>query len=309
MRMPSSRRLLVALLAGLAGCGSSSNAPNVAYEAGAPSPGDGAPEVSPDAREAGGARSPGCGASPTQGLGKYVEHAELVTNVAPAYAATSQNRTYWLRLPLAYDPTRAYPIVLVGPGCGESGQAAIPIEQATDEGAIIVGMNGVDNCFNHTGADTPDLPYFDATLAAIETSTCVDTSRVFVMGFSSGSWLTSYLGCARGDVIRAQGTIAGGLPPLPPACTGPIPAIFVHDTADSSPSDVAAARARVLTANGCGTTTQPYDIGVPSPCVQYDGCMPGEPVVYCETMGLGHVDQSSTKISTVGFWHFFTSLP
>jgi len=150
-------------------------------------------------------------------------------------------------------------------------------------------MNGVDDCFTHDTADTPELPYFDATLAAVEASACVDTSRIFVMGFSSGSWLTSYLGCARGNLIRAQGSIAGGLPPLPPTCTGPIPAIYVSDINDNKnpPEIVMPALQRVLTANGCGADTEPYDVGVPSPCVQYKGCMPGLPRRVVRDLGLG----------------------
>ena len=316
-----SPRLALGLTLALAGvgaaCGDSRLSDGASDGAVAGDDGDAKTDVAPDggvgdvadAGEAAGKRSAGCGASPDQVLGKYVEHMQVVSDVAPAYAATYTDRKYWLRLPLAYDPARAYPTVLIGPGCGESGQAPIPIQQASGEDAIIVGLNGVNDCFTHDTADTPDLPYFDATLATVEASSCVDTSRVFVMGFSSGSWLTSFLGCARGDVIRAQASVAGGLPPIPPTCKGPIPAMFVTDTADTSPSNVMAALARVLATNGCGTTTVAYDIGVPSPCVQYQGCMAGEPVIFCETMGLGHVDQSTTKISTVGFWHFFTSLP
>jgi polyhydroxybutyrate depolymerase len=257
-------------------------------------------------------RSAGCGqAPPADGaFGKYVRHDEVVTGVAPAYAADYTNRFYWVRLPVGYDPDHAYPTVFIGPGCGESGEAPIPIQAASKETAILVGLNGAMNCFNHDGVDTPDLPYFDATLAEVEAASCVDTAHVFVTGFSSGSWLANYLGCARGDLLRAQASVAGGLPPIPPTCTGPIPAMFASDTLDmQNPSaTVKLALQRVLTVNGCGTTTVPYDFGVPSPCVQYQGCRPGFPVVYCETSSVGHADQSTTQISTVGFWHFWTSL-
>jgi poly(3-hydroxybutyrate) depolymerase len=257
-------------------------------------------------------RSVGCGVPPLQSLAQYVKHTEVISGVAPAYAETSTNRFYFLRLPTGYDPERAYPLVLIGPGCGESGQSPIGIQNASGTDAIIVGMNGVNDCFNHAAADTPDLPYFDATLAEVEATTCVDTSRVFVTGFSSGSWLTSYLGCARGNVIRAQASVAGGLPPLPPTCTGPIPAMYVADLDDPTikPDKVTKAVERVRVANGCGTDTVPYDAGVSSPCVQYQGCMPGYPLVYCETSGYGHSDQSTTShLSTIGFWRFWTSLP
>jgi poly(3-hydroxybutyrate) depolymerase len=255
-------------------------------------------------------RTAGCDQFPTQITGRFVRYAISVPNVAPSYGPAYANRVYWVRLPKSYDPGRAYPVALLGPGCGASGDSAIPLEEASKDDAIIVGLNGVDNCFNHDAVDTPDLPYFDATLARVESEVCIDPSRIFVAGFSSGSWLASYLGCARADVIRAQASSAGGLPPIP-ACKGPIPAMFAADTADSknSPATVKQAVDRVRAVNGCGEETEPYDFGVPSPCVQFKGCMPGYPVVSCVTSGLGHQDQSVTKISTVGFWHFWSSLP
>jgi hypothetical protein len=242
--------------------------------------------------------------------GRYVQYSISVPNVAPGYGAAYASRVYWVRLPKSFDPGRAYPLALLGPGCGASGNSAIPLEEASKDDAILVGLNGVDNCFNHDAVDTPDLPYFDVTLATVEAQVCVDPTRIFVAGFSSGSWLTNYLGCARANVLRGQASAAGGLPPIP-ACKGPIPAMFAADTADSRnpPSGVQLAVDRVRAVNGCSAETEPYDFGIAAPCVQYKGCMPGYPVVSCVTSGLGHADQSSTKISTVGFWHFWSSLP
>jgi polyhydroxybutyrate depolymerase len=304
--------LALALAGGAAACGDS-RLPELGTADASVSGTDAGVSGSDAGAETGGVakRSAGCGLSPTQAIGKYVLQMETVS-VAPAYAPTYTNRVYYVRLPASYNPARAYSTVFLGPGCGLNGANPIPVQAASMDDAILVGLNGVDNCFNHDAADTPDLPYFDATLAAVEGSLCVDTSRIFVGGYSSGSWLASTIGCARGNVIRAQGTVAGGFPPSPP-CTGPIAAMYVSDTDDmSNPAGtVMLALQRVLTANGCDTKTEPeqYEIGVPSPCVQYKGCMPGYPVVWCLTSGLGHSDQSGTMISTVGFWHFWSSLP
>jgi predicted esterase len=302
--------LALALTGGAAACGDSRLPELGAADASAS--GVDARASGPDAgAETGsvGNRSAGCGQSPTQAIAKFVLQMETVA-VAPAYAPTYTNRVYYVRLPARYDPAHAYPTAFLGPGCGLNGLNAIPVQTAAMEGAIIVGLNGVANCFNHDAADTPDLPYFDATLAAVEGSLCVDTSRVFVGGYSSGSWLANTVGCARGNVVRAQGSVGGGLPPAPP-CTGPVAAMYVSDSDDMTnpTATVKLALQRVLTANGCGTETEPYDFGVPSPCVQYKGCMPRYPVVWCLTSGLGHSDQSGTMISTLGFWHFWSSLP
>jgi poly(3-hydroxybutyrate) depolymerase len=275
-------------------------------------PSDAQAEVSPiDAGDAAPSmRSAGCGLAPNGALGKYTREDVVVPGVAAAYADRYTNRYFWVRVPLSYDPDRAYPTVFLGPGCGASGQGPLPLQMASKEEAILIGLNGVDNCFNKDSADTPELGYFDATLAAVKSELCVDSSRIFVAGFSSGSWLTNYLGCVRADVIRGQASIAGGLPPIPAACAGPIAAMYVADTDDNKNTvetvKIAVERARL--ADGCSAETEPYDFGVPSPCVQYKGCRAGYPVVWCVTSGIGHADSSSTGISTVGFWHFWSSL-
>jgi hypothetical protein len=268
---------------------------------------DGAVDGAPPSRAT---RSVGCDQPTDLVLGRYVKKDEIVFNVGAAYAATYTQRVYWVRLPKTYDPGRAYPTAFLGPGCGASGDSAIPLQEASKEDAILVGLNGINNCFNKDAADTPELPYFDETVARVEAEFCVDPSHLFVAGFSSGSWLTSYLGCVRADVIRAQGSSAGGLPPIPAACKGPIPAMFAADRDDNknSPATVQKAIDRVRAVNGCGDETEPYDFGMPAPCVQYKGCKPGYPVVSCVTSGVGHADQSTTGISTYGFWHFWMSL-
>jgi poly(3-hydroxybutyrate) depolymerase len=302
------------------GGGSSAGAPVADGAAGDAADGamsDVTPADGPTSDAGGAKRSVGCGAAPpNQPFGQYVQHMTIVSGVAPAYAAKYTNRVYWLRVPKGYDSTRAYPLVLVGPGCGQSGKTPTPVEAAAGSDAIIVGMNGVDDCFDYDAADTPELPYFDAVVAEIEAATCVDTSRVFVSGFSGGSWMTNFLGCARAGVIRAQATVGGGPPPLPATCAGPIPAMYVSDTDDQSnpPAGVMIALARVVAANGCSAETMPYDPGVtlaaPSTCVEYKGCKAGYPVVWCLTSGFAHTDQAATThLSTIGFWRFWTALP
>src|SRR4051812_21489789 len=171
-------------------------------------------------------RSAGCDVPPTQTLARYVKYDEVVPNVGAAYAATYTNRVYYVRLPKTYDPERAYPTVFLGPGCGDSGETPIPLEKASGEDAILVGLNGVNNCFNKDAADSPELPYFDETVKQGGGAFAVDKPPSFVAGFSSGRWLTNSPGCAPAGVLRAKASVAGGLPPIPPACAGPIPAMY-----------------------------------------------------------------------------------
>jgi hypothetical protein len=86
--------------------------------------------------------------------------------------------------------------------------------------------------------------------------------------------------------------------------------MLAHDTTDNQNSFAGGMRARdrLLMVNGCGTQTLPYDFdgdpATPSPCVIYQGCKPGYPVVWCPTTGKGHSNQ--VPITTVGLWRFFS---
>jgi polyhydroxybutyrate depolymerase len=270
--------------------------------------------------------SAGCGMPPNQALMTYVEYKETVTLPAgtnPLWAA----RDYFVWLPAGYDPTRAYTTVFLGPGCGGTGKDVVPVQMASTSNAILIGLDPDPPaegrpCFNTESPTTPEIPYFDETLKQVEANFCIDTSRIFIAGFSSGSWLADTLGCVRAGVIRGQGNAAGelqgGL-----TCSGqPIAAMMNHDMGDPSNSyqqDYDGARAAILMRNGCSTTTMPYDPGIttndtdlmghPILCVQYQGCKPGYPLVWCPTTGYGHSDQTASGLSTIGWWKFWEMLP
>ncbi|HTM46482.1 MAG TPA: hypothetical protein VL137_16095, partial [Polyangiaceae bacterium] len=124
--------------------------------------------------------SQGCGI-PTDILGDTPTLQQVAVNLNDG---GMQDRSYYLRLPPTYDNTRPYTLVLLGPGCGADGRSVVPIQTASGEDAIIVGLNGADQCF-HTGngADSPDVAYFDATLADLKAKYCIDTHKVFMAGF------------------------------------------------------------------------------------------------------------------------------
>ena len=267
---------------------------------------DGSADVSiqdsrPDVPPADASPSPGCGNAAGQALSTYV-----VKNTMSDGAA----RSYRLYLPAGYAPTRAYPLVILGHGCTGAGATPFPIEAASKTDAIVVALRSVGDCFVY-GATGADVGYFDTVLAEVSASHCVDRSRVFMAGFSSGSYLTYTIGCVRAGIVRGQGNAAGAQVNLP-TCAGPIAAMMAHDTGDMD-NPIAggiAARDRILRNNGCTTQTVPYDFDgdptTPSTCVMYQGCQPGYPVVWCETTGKGHSNQ--VPITTVGLWRFWSQL-
>src|SRR5580658_1911281 len=274
----------------------------------------------------GGTPSDGCGMAPGQALGTYVKYMEMVTGVA----ATKAPRNYYVWLPTDYNPQHAYPLVFIGPGCGSNGMQGIQIQSASGNNAIVVGLDpsmAVDpegrQCFDSQSFPDPEVPYFDQTLTAIESNFCVDKSHVFMEGFSSGSWLTNLIGCVDADILRGQGNASGCLQGVPAGtCTKPIAYMEVHNNPDPNNSYACGTQNRdeKIKRNGCTQETMPYTpaglvvpAGATVSCVQYIGCKPGYPVIFCTTTGINPqhnpADDATTHITTQGMWNFWMSLP
>jgi polyhydroxybutyrate depolymerase len=275
--------------------------------------GDGAVDITSDAGDSSSSApvpSDGCGKPAGQALATYVRQ-----------TVTGSTRVYDLYLPAGYDPKRAYRTIFLAHGC--DGSIPFPIQDASKGDAILVALRAAASqatglrygggCFD-TGAyansvHLQEVPYFDQVLKDVSSALCVDKARVFMAGHSSGSWLTNLIGCVRAGVVRAQGNGPGGLPPIP-MCTGPIAGMLAHDTTDTlnSIDGGMAARDRLVQIDGCSTQTIPYSYdgnpATPSPCVIYQGCKPGYPVVWCQTTGKGHSTQ--IPITTVGLWRFWS---
>ena len=331
--------------AGASGAAAAGAAGSSAGSAGAPSGGGGATGVAGGAGAAGSGGSSGsagaagssgsagsagaAGGGPVQseGCGKAAP-AELTPEMyirknVPEVAKTKKGavRVYEVRVPKDYKPTQPYPILFESHGC--DGSIPFHIEKASGSNAIVVALRAGDNQDNNymggcfaTGpndAELTELPYFDAVVAQIESALCVDKSKLFMEGYSSGSWLTNLLGCTRAGVLRGQGNATGGLPKVPAVCAGPIAAMLAHDDTDDQNFFIEGekARDRIKAINGCSDQTMPYqwdtNPNTVSTCVQYVGCKPGFPLVWCPTHGKGHADQ--VPITTVGLWKFWSALP
>jgi poly(3-hydroxybutyrate) depolymerase len=213
----------------------------------------------------------------------------------------SANRPYSVYLPNDYDSMRPYPVIVLLHGCG-SGTNNLPMERQTGTDAILIrGTGSASGTCWDSSATGADVQFFDAMVSDVKARFCTDTKRFFAVGYSSGSWLANQLGCIRADVLRGLGTVTGGNPGVR-NCTGPIAQMFVHDEddMDNQISGGISARDRLLMQNNCTMTTMPQD---PSPCVRYQGCDPGYPVVWCQTTGKGHDRQDS--LAAPAFWNFF----
>jgi hypothetical protein len=266
------------------------------------------------------------------------------------------HRDYNIELPTNYNPNTPYPIFFGGAGCGAGGNGF----DVNSTGAIKIHLSIMNGCFADGGTSCsgsvanepnckmgPELPYFRAVLADVESNFCVDRARVFAGGYSSGAWEANTLGCGAANQIRGTVTLEGGLRNDQPACTGPVAALMVaggidgtnpigplvenmaypagglsaaqvnSTIADLDSNGSAPARDAVLQRNNCvGNATAPYDPKYPD-CVKYTGCPAAYPVVWCEIPMCAHICSTDNGVnyspgSVQGdplMWSFLSSLP
>jgi len=298
--------------------------------------------------------SAGCGKATTLTPGKYGRFSLTVE----CEEEGARDRLYYVRLPPNYDPAKPYRTVYLGPGCGPpqdliGASKVYPMEAASDPDAILVAMEqGFYNkaeynssdcidprtadggtggslchyCFDDgAGSPLPDSAeygYFDRLHKQIEADYCVDTSLQFYAGYSSGGWMAHQMGCQFPDVLRAQGSVTGGLPLAihagSKACVDhPIAAFLIHDAGDKSNpySGSVAAANRLLRDNECqgDVGSAPHEAymitGVPPSvnfsCVKYTSCLSDYPIVFCTSEGFQHDAQTGSAVP--GFWEFFKS--
>lgn len=263
-----------------------------------------------------------------------------------------QFRPYGVRLPNGYDSTKTYPVIMGGGGCGGNAQnyannpgSGYDIDPERE--AIYIGLSYVETCFADGGGstsdagDTPEVPYVHEVLQEVKANYCVDQSRVFITGTSSGGWQSVTVGCALANEIRGIAAVSGGLRLNRPACTGPQASMFVEGLDDTtnpiyqdppsgnrdSPGS-GPARDEILVRNGCAAPG--YSSNIPLPyetleetagsaphtqwdplfpeCVTYTDCPADYPVVWC-ALPCGHqCDNEGGRQYKEGMMKFFNSL-
>jgi poly(3-hydroxybutyrate) depolymerase len=264
--------------------------------------------------------SEGCNADvPNEAIGQAVSHNIVVTGMDPKYDAAYKNRTYCTTIPQDYDPTKPYPVVVYGGGCGAfgcegssfTGRKDIFLVQANISRATkdLVPTQAAPGCFQMGVVTTPDSPeatYFDQVMAEVSKKYCIDKGRVFVAGTSSGAWLSNTLACQRGNVIRGTAADSGGLGFDHGTCkAGTAVTFFPGDAGvkkDFMGREIGAAAARdmFIELNGCSKTPTQMKFGNDT-CDVYGGC--NSPVAWCNVGG-GHQSGNSHLAPTgMAFWN------
>lgn len=255
----------------------------------------------PDAASKLPTKSPGCG---------MAAKASGAAGDARTAKAGGVDRSFLLYVPKGYDPGRGYPVVVLFHGIGATGKDMadyITMQDYAAGNAIVAFPSGLNGRWDTSGV--ADLVFFDAMMASIENSLCVNEQRVFALGFSFGAYMANHLGCQRAAVLRGF-VAADGSFGQSSGC-GATAALIYHRTDDDDESVEGGKRARDkwLTINGCKTTTKPVtDYGFKGlGCVQYDGCAANAPVLWCEDTDTSPPDYKHNlrDVYRVPIWTWF----
>lgn len=207
-------------------------------------------------------------------------------------------RTYSFRVPADYDMNVPTPLVFVFHGAGSNGAGAVGSTLTIDGVAsITVGPSSLSTYWS---AGT-DLPLVDALLESLPQELCIDLNQRFGWGYSSGGFMVNDVAVNRPGVLKGIGVVAGGLNGFQPQPT----AVWITHNQDDGSVPISygtSMRDTWIAANGCSMDTAPSG---PSPCVEYQNCSSGKPVVWCNPPTGGH---SPPGYTGEGLSTFFSSL-
>jgi polyhydroxybutyrate depolymerase len=231
---------------------------------------------------------------------------------------------YIVSLPSSYDSNKAYPLGFGFHGANRThsdcqATDCVGFQQVMQDVAILVYMKSFD-----AGWDEGDEPFFGDVLASMKAGYCVDESRVFVAGTSSGAGFANRIGCHFGDQLLATAPVAGWMPDTD--CVENVAALVIHGINDLG-NDISGgreARDYYLQANGCGSTSQPpvaeMDARVLEQreamqeegyeCAVYDGCPSALPVHWCVHSygGYDNINHGWPPVGGQLIWDFVKAL-
>ena len=238
--------------------------------------------------------SAGCGMTPAAG-GLEIE-------------VQGQMGQYIVSLPPDYDPATPYPLGFAfhgrnrtGPNCHDGDCAGF--QDVMQDQAILVYMTSLGGTgWEGDGERELNVEFFKKVLDDLVAGACIDESRVFVAGTSSGAHFVNILGCRFGDRLLAIAPVAGYLPEKD-GCVDSVATLLIHGFKDPHVPLTAGEEAREFwrDRNGCGEDTVPAiaDVhaaaeAVPEShsCAVYQGCDSSLPVVWCEHSEGGYDDST-----------------
>jgi polyhydroxybutyrate depolymerase len=159
-------------------------------------------------------------------------------------------RTYFVHLPVNYDASQSYPLILAMHGGGMLGYEGIEGQSllsdlADQEGFIVVYPEGIqtlgfrtwnagDCCPVATLLDTDDTGFIMALLDKLKLQLAINDKRVYATGFSNGAQLAYKLANRFPNRFAAISAVAGVLQDFPFSPARKVPVIHFHSYRDST---------------------------------------------------------------------------
>jgi polyhydroxybutyrate depolymerase len=189
-------------------------------------------------------------------------------------------RSFCVEVPEGFDPSVQRRVVLGLHGCGGSPQGArsntAPQVTAGQSDLLFVYPKALASCWDYN-MTAIDVSYVQHVLERVAGEYCIDESRTFADGMSSGAMMSSRLLCD--GIVDGAAAIS-----LNYSCGAPHPVWLYGGTADEYyASYILPGRDGWIAANGCSNETVPLPEG---PCVEYQGC--SERTIWCSD-DRGHV--------------------
>jgi poly(3-hydroxybutyrate) depolymerase len=237
-------------------------------------------------------------AASTAGCGK----APALTSGTHTIVSGGTTRSYILTLPSNYNNTRPYRLVFGFHWLGgtatdvATGRTVLTgvwayygLQQLAGNSTIFVAPQGINNGWANTNGR--DLTFVDDMLKQFEAGLCIDTTRIFSVGFSYGAAMTYAIACARPNVFRAVAMYSAGLLSGCSGGTQPIAYLASHGVSDPvlSYSGGLSLADRFVRNNGCTMQTPPKPaVGSETHIVtNFKNCSAGHPVEWIAFDG-GH---------------------
>ncbi len=259
--------------------------------------------------------SDGCGKTPTLTSGKH------------SIQSGGQERSYILSIPESYDNSRPHRLIFAFhwnggtsediDGGGTSGEvwSYYGLRAQANDTTIFVAPQGNGNGWANPGGQ--DLTFVDDMVSLFKQDLCVDTTRLFALGFSYGGGMSYSIACSRPTVFRAVAVYSGA---QLSGCEGgnePIAYLGIHGIGDDrcGIDGGRSLRNTFVSNNGCTPQNppEPASGSLTHTCTTYEGCDAGYPVEWCAFDG-GHTpgmvdgggDDGARTWTKEEVWRFFS---
>jgi poly(3-hydroxybutyrate) depolymerase len=209
------------------------------------------------------------------------------------------SNTYYFAFPASYDGTTPMPVIIGFHGCG-SGNRGTDINSTewmrlfkgtafeTDYIRVAAISQDAGGCYSYNA----DMPRTTKMYDELVANYCVDTSRVFATGHSSGAQFVVQQMLAKkadADHFKLKGVAPVAADPA--TLAGPMPVMYIDGKNDNQRSATSATNTvkAFRTANMCAETSKPYTPvmackssegpDVDPGCIIYDNCK--VPTIWC----------------------------